>query len=116
MTRFSSHPDTPHADTSTLLAVARGDVPADLVLRHGRIESSLCLPAQFAAAVVPRGLTTAIADPHEIANVGGAAAVRFMAAASRGLPLRVVMMGSSCVPATGLATAGAKLSADDLQQ
>src|SRR3954471_10043567 len=121
--------------TADLLAVARGDIAADLVLRNGRIvnvftgeiepadvamvgdriagvgagysgkseidldgsfvapglidahvhiESSLCLPAEFARAVVPRGVTTVVADPHEISNVAGAAAVRFMADASRG--------------------------------
>src|SRR5215218_3176779 len=167
MATRSSHTDTHHPDTPTLLSIARGDTPADLLLRdaqvvnvfsgeieradiavvggviagvgsgyhakevvdlqgayvapglidaHVHIESSLCLPAQFAAAVVPRGVTTVIADPHEIANVAGAAAVRFMADASRGLPLRVVLMASSCVPATDLATAGAKLTAKDLQQ
>ena len=91
-------------------------VAPGLIDAHVHIESSLCLPAQLAAAIVPRGVTTVIADPHEIANVAGAAGVRFMADASRGLPLRVVIMGSSCVPATDLATAGAKLTADDLQR
>src|SRR4051794_39921655 len=106
-------------DLATLLAVARGDSPADLVLRNARIvnvfsgeiepgdiaifegriagigsyrgkeqvdlkggyaapglidahvhiESSLCIPPHFASAVVPRGVTTVVTDPHEIANV-----------------------------------------------
>jgi adenine deaminase len=91
-------------------------VAPGLIDAHVHIESSLCLPAEFARAIVPRGVTTAVADPHEIANVAGAAAVRFMADASRSLPLRVVLMASSCVPATELATAGAKLTAEDLAQ
>ena len=148
-----------------LLAVARGDQPADLLLCNGRvvnvlsgdiedadvalyggriagvgagysavqrvdlqgafvapglidahvhIESSLCLPAQFAAAVVPRGVTTVVADPHEIANVAGVDGVRFMAECSRDLPLQVVLMAPSAVPATHMETSGATLSADDL--
>ena len=91
-------------------------VAPGLIDGHVHIESSLCLPPQFAAAVVPRGVTTAVTDPHEIANVAGAAGVRFMADASRGLPLRVVTMAPSCVPATTMATTGAALAAADLEQ
>lgn len=148
-----------------LVAVARGDAPADLLLRnaqmvnvfsgaieaadiailgdrvagigagysaartvdlrgafvapglidaHVHIESSLCVPAQFACGVTPRGVTTAVVDPHEIANVAGAAGVSFLAAASRHLPLEVVVMAPSCVPATHMETNGAQLNAAEL--
>ena len=151
--------------TPELLAVARGDQPADLLLCNGRlvnvlsgeienadvalyggriagigagysavervdlqgafvapglidahvhIESSLCLPAQFAAAVVPRGVTTVVADPHEIANVAGVDGVRFMAECSRDIALQVVLMAPSAVPATHMETSGATLSDEDL--
>jgi adenine deaminase len=152
--------------SSNLLSVARGDTPADLLLKNGsvlnvftgeiegpadiaiagdriagigrgydakqtmdltgayvapglidahvHIESSLCLPTQCAWGVVPRGIKTVVADPPEIANVAGAAGVRFMAEASRGLPLRVILMAPSCVPATDMATSGATLNAEDL--
>ncbi|MGB7156842.1 MAG: adenine deaminase [Tepidisphaeraceae bacterium] len=106
---------TGYSATETI-DLAGAYVAPGLIDAHVHIESSLCLPAQFAAAIVPRGVTTVVADPHEIANVAGAAAVRFMADASRGLPLRVILMASSCVPATELATAGAKLTAEDLEQ
>jgi adenine deaminase len=92
----------------------RAFVAPGLIDAHVHIESSLCIPPQFARAVVPRGITTVVADPHEIANVAGVDGVRFMADCSRSLPLRVVLMGSSCVPATSMATSGAELSADDL--
>jgi adenine deaminase len=87
-----------------------------LIDAHVHIESSLCTPPHFASAVVPRGVTTVVADPHEIANVAGAGGVRFMANAARGLPLRVILMAPSCVPATDLATGGAALGARDLDQ
>ena len=157
-------------DLPDLLAVARGDAPADLMLRgghvvnvfsgdveradvviggsavagvgdysaapearevvdldgafvapgfvdaHVHIESSLCVPGQFAAAVVPRGTTLVVTDPHEIANVVGADGVRAMAMAAAGLPLAVVQMAPSCVPATPLATAGASLDAAQLAE
>ena len=91
-------------------------VAPGLIDAHVHIESSLCTPPNFASAVVPRGVTTVVADPHEIANVAGAAGVRFMAQAAGGLPLRVVLMAPSCVPATDLATSGAALDAHDLEQ
>lgn len=87
-----------------------------LIDAHVHIESSLCTPANFAAAVVPRGVTSVVADPHEIANVCGAAGVRFMHQASRNLPLSVILMAPSCVPATHMASAGAKLDAAALRQ
>ncbi|MFQ5804425.1 MAG: adenine deaminase [Candidatus Methylomirabilales bacterium] len=76
---------------------------------HIHIESSLMTPEGFAEAVVPRGTTAVVADPHEIANVLGLEGVRYMLRASRGLPLDCYFMASSCVPATGLETAGASL-------
>jgi adenine deaminase len=150
---------------SDFLPIARGDEPADLLLRNGRvinvltgeivetdvaiagdrfvgvgpdyeakegmdlggryvcpglidahvhIESSMVTPPQFARAVVPCGTTTAVTDPHEIANVAGAAGIHYMLAASEGLPLTVYVNLPSCVPATHMGTAGANLEADDL--
>ncbi len=89
-------------------------VAPGLIDAHVHIESSLCVPSQFAAAVLPWGVTSAIIDPHEIANVAGLAGVRFMADSSRDLPLRVVVMASSAVPATTMETSGATLDAADL--
>lgn len=81
---------------------------------HVHIESSLCTPPQFAAAVVPRGITTAVIDPHEIANVAGAEGVRFMAQSGQGLPLELIVMAPSCVPATAMSSSGGTLDAGDL--
>lgn len=148
-----------------LLAVARGDAPATLILRHGRVlnvftgeiletdvviaddfiaavapgysateemelygqfvvpglidthvhvESSMVSPPQFARAVVPHGITTVISDPHEIANVAGAEGIRYMIAASEGLPLTIFVNLPSCVPATSMGTSGADLDAEAL--
>jgi len=81
---------------------------------HVHIESSLLTPPQFAAAVVPRGVTTVIADPHEIANVLGVTGIRYMLQAARWNPLSVYVMAPSCVPAGPLESPGAELSALDL--
>jgi adenine deaminase len=85
-----------------------------LIDAHVHIESLMITPPQFARAVVPCGTTTAISDPHEIANVVGADGIHYMLDASEGLPLTVYINLPSCVPATHLSTAGAELSADDL--
>ena len=85
-----------------------------LIDAHVHIESSMVTPPQFARAVVPHGTTTAITDPHEVANVAGAAGIRYMLAASEALPLSVYVNLPSCVPATTMATAGASLEAEDL--
>jgi adenine deaminase len=147
------------------LSVARGDTPADLLLRGGRlinvfsgeieeadiaiasgfivgigpgyqargeidlngayvapgyidahvhIESSLCVPAQFARAILPRGVTAVVTDPHEIANVAGIAGVEFIARSAALLPLEVIVQAPSCVPATHMASSGGSLDASQL--
>ena len=75
---------------------------------HVHNESSMCTPARWAEVILPRGTTTVCTDPHEIANVLGTAGVRYMLAASRGLPLRYNITAPSCVPAVpSVETAGA---------
>lgn len=84
---------------------------------HVHIESTMVPPDMFARAVLRRGTTTAVIDPHEIANVLGAEGVRYMVEASRGLPLRVLTTVPSCVPAVvGLETAGAEFEASDIEE
>ena len=83
---------------------------------HFHVESSLLCPAELARAVCPRGTSYIAADPHEIANVLGAAGVRAMLAASAGLPVTFGYLAPSCVPATHLETAGAALGAEELAE
>ena len=81
---------------------------------HVHIESSMVSVPEYARAVVPRGTTTVVADPHELANVWGQAGIRYILDSSRDLPLNVYVMLPSCVPATDLETAGASLGTADL--
>ncbi|MCA9984918.1 MAG: adenine deaminase [Anaerolineales bacterium] len=75
---------------------------------HIHIESTMVTPASYAAAVLPFGTTTSVIDPHEIGNVLGMDGMRFMLEGSEGLPLRIYLSISSCVPAVpGKETAGA---------
>ncbi|MES1244945.1 MAG: adenine deaminase [Acidobacteriota bacterium] len=149
------------------LAVARGDEPADLLLRNARlvnvlsgeihradiavagpliagvgegyggrreidlggryvcpgfldahvhIESSMVTPAELSKALVPRGVTTIVTDPHEIANVMGLDGIRFMLADAAYAVLDIRINAPSCVPATHLETSGARLDAIDLEE
>lgn len=153
------------ADLDRRIAQARGDEPADLVLRGGEVldlmtgdllrgdvaicadtivgvgapydgrdildmggltlvpgfidthlhvESSMLAPLEFDRCVTPRGVTTAICDPHEIANVIGAEGVRYFQRASERMLMDLRVQLSSCVPSTDMETAGAELTAADL--
>ncbi len=86
-----------------------------LIDAHVHIESSMVTVPEFARAVVPRGTTTVVTDPHEIANVLGVPGMLYMLDSSEGLPLKVFAMASSCVPATHMETSGASLEAADLE-
>ncbi len=89
-------------------------VAPGLIDAHVHIESSLVPPAEFARAVVPRGTTTVVTDPHEIANVLGLDGIRFMFENAKRGPLSMYVMASSCVPATDMETNGAVLRSYDL--
>ncbi len=89
-------------------------VAPGLIDAHVHIESSLVPPAEFARAVVPRGTTTVVTDPHEIANVLGLDGIRFMFENAKRGPLSMYVMASSCVPATHMETSGATLRSYDL--
>jgi adenine deaminase len=153
------------AELETRIAQARGDEPADLVLRgaqvfdlitgemtsgdvaicgdtivgvgaayegrevvdlsgltlvpgfidtHLHVESSLVTPFEFDRCVTPRGITTAICDPHEIANVIGAAGIRYFQEASAHTLMDLRVQLSSCVPSTDMETSGASLDAEEI--
>ncbi|MFC3616505.1 adenine deaminase [Lutimaribacter marinistellae] len=81
---------------------------------HLHIESSLVTPFEFDRCVTPRGITTAICDPHEIANVIGVDGIRYFQEASRHTLMDIRVQLSSCVPSTHMETAGAEITAGDL--
>jgi adenine deaminase len=81
---------------------------------HVHIESSMVTPAEFARAVMPRGTTTIVADPHEIANVKGIAGIKYIIEGSENIPLDIFLMLPSCVPSTPFENSGSVLKAEDL--
>jgi adenine deaminase len=85
-----------------------------LINGHLHLESSLLSPGEYARLALPRGTTTVVLDPHEIANVLGVSGIHALIDASRDLPLDFFFMAPSCVPATHLEAAGASLSAKEI--
>ncbi|HZH53433.1 MAG TPA: adenine deaminase [Microvirga sp.] len=81
---------------------------------HLHVESSLVTPLEFDRCVLPHGVTTAICDPHEMANVIGTAAFDYFLACAEHTILDLRVQLSSCVPATHLETSGARIDAPDL--
>ncbi|MCL4250950.1 MAG: adenine deaminase [Anaerolineae bacterium] len=83
---------------------------------HAHIESTLMTPPEYARAVVPRGVTTVVTDPHEIANVMGVPGIRYMLERAKYGPMNIYANAPSCVPATHMETSGARLEAEDLEE
>src|SRR5699024_4253289 len=71
---------------------------------HVHIESSMATPLEFARAVMPYGTTTVIADPHELVNVKGNEAMKYILDATENIPLSVYVMMPSSIPATPFET------------
>src|ERR1700744_3898155 len=82
---------------------------------HFHVESSMLTMPEFARAVVPHGTGAVVIDPHEYANVLGLDGIRYVLESTRNLAVDFFIMLPSCVPATPLETAGARLTADDLK-
>lgn len=83
---------------------------------HVHIESSMSIPSQFARAVMPRGVTSVVTDPHEIANVKGIDGIKYMIEESKNSPLDAYFVFPSCVPATPFENSGAVLDADVMEE
>ena len=98
------------------LEVRSGYILPAYIDGHTHIESSLLIPSQYAAAVIPKGTCCVVADPHEIANVSGVEGVRFMVEDAARTPLRVYFTIPSCVPATSLETSGATIGLREIEK
>jgi len=86
-----------------------------LINGHTHIESSMLHPARYAQAIVPRGTLAVVTDLHEIANVCGSAGIKFVTDLARKLPLDMLFMAPSCVPATHLETSGARINSKEVK-
>jgi len=95
---------------------ARGQYMIPLLVdAHMHIESTTILPNQLEQILLPRGVGTLIADPHELANVAGVEGIQCVLDSSEGLDLSIKVMLPSSVPCTPDDHRGAKLYAEDLK-
>ncbi len=81
---------------------------------HLHLESAMTEVSEFARVIIPRGTTTIVADPHELANVAGLAGIRYFLKRGLNQPWNFHLMLPSCVPATSFENSGATLTATDL--
>lgn len=111
----SVHAPNTHASALEVLEAGGRVATPGLIDTHMHIESSMITPAAYAEAVLPRGVTTVVWDPHEFANVHGLDGVSWALEACAALALRVVVLAPSCVPsAPGLELSGADFGGAEL--
>lgn len=91
-------------------------VSPGLIEPHVHIESSNIIPEHFSTVLLSHGVTTAVIDPHEIANVLGKKGIQYMIDSTENTELDVFIMLPSCVPCTGFENSGSILKAEDLKE
>ena len=83
---------------------------------HVHIESSMLIPSEFARLAAVHGTVATVSDPHEIGNVLGIRGVEFMMQNGNKVLFKFNFGAPSCVPATPFETAGAEITATDIDQ
>ncbi|MCG3220681.1 MAG: adenine deaminase, partial [Candidatus Heimdallarchaeota archaeon] len=88
-----------------------------LIESHVHIESSMLTLSRFTEAIVPHGTTTAVIDPHELANVSGIEGLEILVDEVRNSPISYLIEVPSCVPSLpGFETSGATINAEQVKQ
>jgi adenine deaminase len=85
-----------------------------LIDGHCHIESSKLSVDEFVRAILPRGTTAVVVDPHELANVLGPDGIRYVIEASRSVPMSVFVTLPSCVPASPFESPAGALESSEL--
>ncbi|QHQ36482.1 adenine deaminase [Algicella marina] len=101
-------------DAAEIIDVSGKILTPGFIDTHLHIESSLVTPFEFDRCVGPRGITTAICDPHEIANVIGVPGIEYFLDAATRTCMDIRVQLSSCVPSSHMETAGAEIGAEEL--
>ncbi len=83
---------------------------------HMHMESTMVTPDVLSEELLKRGTTTVIADPHEMVNVKGSQAFRFLLEAVKNLAVNVFIMAPSSVPATCFDTNGSSFDVDAIKE
>jgi len=98
----------------TISAAGRYVTPG-LVDPHMHIESSALTVTEFARAVVPRGVTTVIVDPHEFGNIMGKPGIELVLEEASQTPLNLMLRVPPRIPELDpqLETPGATLTHEE---
>ena len=101
-------------DTADEIIDAKGCfcIPS-LIDIHLHVESSMVTPGTFSRELLRHGVTTCVAEPHEIANVFGVEGVRAFIRAGREASMDILWGIPSSVPCTGFETTGGRIELDD---
>lgn len=83
---------------------------------HLHLESTLVTPSELVENAVKCGTTTYIVDPHESANVSGAAGIDYILEETEEVPANVYVMMPSCVPALPFEDNGCTFTAEEMKQ
>ncbi|HCT5194138.1 TPA: adenine deaminase [Raoultella ornithinolytica] len=111
----SVHPRGSRADAHQRHSLDGAYLSPGLMDTHVHLESSHLPPERYAEIVLAQGTTAVFWDPHELANVLGVEGVRYAVAASRHLPLQVMVAAPSSVPSTpGLEMSGADFAGAEM--
>lgn len=83
---------------------------------HMHIESSMTIPSEFSKAAIKQGVTTVVADPHEIANVFGIEGIKEFIKSKEKLDIFYGIPSS--VPSTGnhLETTGGEITINEVKE
>ncbi|HCB1503207.1 adenine deaminase [Klebsiella oxytoca] len=112
----SVHPLGSRSDAHERRSLAGYFLSPGLMDTHVHLESSHLPPERYAEIVLTQGTTAVFWDPHELANVLGVEGVRYAVAASRDLPLQVMVAAPSSVPSTpGLEMSGADFAGAEME-
>lgn len=111
----SVHPRGSRSDAAESRDLQGAYLSPGLMDTHVHLESSHLPPERYAEIVLAQGTTAVFWDPHELANVLGVEGVRYAVAASRNLPLEVMVAAPSSVPSTpGLEMSGADFAGAEM--
>ena len=102
-------------DAKSVIQVDGSFIAPGFIDAHMHVESTMLPPTSFAKLTLPHGTTSAVFDPHEIANVLGIEGIKLIMDDAKNIPFDAFFAASSCVPASSLETSGATLLADDLE-
>ncbi|KAF0675365.1 adenine deaminase [Profundibacterium mesophilum] len=103
-----------HYEGGEVIDMGGGVLVPGFIDTHLHIESSMVTPHEFDRCVGPRGITTAICDPHEIANVLGVPGITYFLEAARHTLMSIKVNLPSCVPSSHMETSGARIGAAEL--